>query len=217
MLKKVLLVLIFAALAANGAFSQIKMSAGVGISTTGAFGGGYETTNSSISEGYKIACSGGTAFGYFDIKYVEVSIGYYFYGTFDMEERGELKFVTPSYIVDGITLGLLGKFPLQIGSKFAVFPAVGIDYYLILSARDSYYNYYSNASDLSHLWIKVGAGFDFLFNNLIFLRATALYGIRFNSKFEDDLIAYERSDPDASVNPKLDYGIQIKLAIGFNF
>jgi len=220
MLKKSLLALFLVTLIMTGAFAQVQMSAGGGLSYTSAFDGGYKVSVPDYeSEENEMPYMGISIFGFFDIKFVELSFSYFF-GEINFKKTGPQKGNSVDFNIVSYNIGLLGKYPVQLGEKFTIFPAVGFEGYIVESARSGSVSI-SDALDFSHLWIKFGAGFDISFNEKIFLRATALYGIRLPCKVEDDLIALEKAalaltGIKATVDPIMGHGFQVKLAVGFH-
>jgi hypothetical protein len=244
MAKKVLLVMVLAAIVAGGAFAvDFKISAGVGGFVGGDFGGGAELTANmlgiKIIEAYKTSYFGGGGYGFFDLTFAELSVGY-FYGSGQIKsELSATGIPIPStssaidYYISSLTFGLLGKLPIAISDKLIFFPALGIDYQMVLSLTDEDGNSAKNwfgqdaAGDFSALWFKAGAGIDFFFTDSIYLRFTALYGIRLTNQFEKDTEAQLNVEAallkamglDISTETKtlLGHGLTAKLAIGFCF
>lgn len=221
-MKKFIAVLVIFLCMGTAAFAQIQMSAGVGGSFTAAFDGGGEFSLMGFSGGIEFPYTGGSIYAFFDATYVEASIGLFF-GTIEMTPTGLMKeggMSKTSFKVDGLTLALLGKYPFDLGFM-TLFPAVGIEYLAITKATSGNVSY-SDAKDLSHLWIKFGVGADFSITEQIYIRGTVLYGIRLESKAEkdmNDLIQDEFSSYGVDVDweSKLGHGIQIKVAVGWKF
>jgi len=207
-MKKVIAILVIFLCAGAALSAQVQMSVGVGGSFTSAFGGGGEMTVSGLSAGFEFPYSGGGFHAFFDATYFEASIGLFF-GTLNMEGTGLVSGTSGKIMdFDGLTLGLLGKFPIDLGF-LTLFPAVGIEYLLISNGKDDNGNSLSDPDEFNHLWIKFGVGADFSITEQIFIRGTILYGIRLESSLESDI------NKIYSFDPVLGHGIQVKLAVGF--
>jgi len=57
----------------------------------------------------------------------------------------------------------MGKYPFTIGSKFILFPLLGINYRALVAMSDEDDNEINNAGDHSALWFKLGIGADIFF------------------------------------------------------
>jgi hypothetical protein len=209
MAKKNLAVLIIAALTASGVFAQgIGLSAGIGGYFGGDFGGGVEQGGEKMTMPY----FGGGGFAFFDAKYAELSFGV-FGGGGTWKMFGEDVDIS----IMNMDIALLGKFPIAVGSSLTVFPLLGIDYQVTLSAKDEDGEEMENgdgdkmAGDYSALWFKFGGGLDYAITSKLYLRFEALYGIRLANKFETDM----KDDFEADV--LLGHGLTAKLAVGYKF
>jgi serine acetyltransferase len=93
-----------------------------------------------------------------------------------------------------------------------LFPLVGIDYALGLSAKfdgnDVFANSDYSAVDMSQLWIRFGVGTDIALNEKMFLRPVVQYGIGF--AIGDDAVT---GGDDANI----DHGLTVKVGLGFRF
>ena len=213
MIKKLTLVFIMAAFVMGGAFAQFGMSAGIGAFYGTDFGSGIEATVSGVNIAFEMPHSGIGFFGFVDIGSVEVSAGYFSSkgdwavsatggGLSSSNSMGEVSFTS-------INVGLLLKYPLAMGG-FTVFPAAGIEYYYLLSAQSGSTTY-TDHEKISQLWIKAGAGLDIMMSNSMYIRATALYGIKMPNELEKELV---NKHPD--FKPRMGHGFTIKLGIGFS-
>ena len=220
MLKKSLAVSILVVLISGGAFAQF--SAGFGGTFSSAFDGGIEMSFMGINAGVELPYMGGGFYGFFDAKYAEASFGLFF-GTIDVIPTGNaasmVETIDAKIDITVFTLGLLGKFPFNLGA-LTLFPAVGVEYNAVHAAKYELpeMKVLFHPSDFSNLWLKFGGGLDFSLSEHLFLRGTFLYGIRFKSIAEDDLmylLTYEGLD--LSPNFVLGHGIQAKLALGYKF
>ena len=208
MRKKMVLALLMAALLAGGVFAQnFSLSAGGGISFAPTFSEAKHDGKN--FDAYK---KSGFDLGinvFFDATYAEVNIGLLF---------GSQKRADDDKIFNTTTLllGLVGKYPFSLNNKFVLFPFVGIDYSINLSARlngaeieDN--DYFKKADEFNALSILFGVGADFRLTYALYLRAEAGYGIVLNTRAQDD---------NVSDDSKLVYfngKIPIKLALGYRF
>jgi hypothetical protein len=198
MMKKWVIVLVFAAFAAGGAFASpsFRLSLGLGGYFTSDFGGGVEasgrTSGRTWTEKETHPYAGGGGFVFFDAHYVELAVGFFGGGgtsSYEYVAKWDSKM---SYT--GLDLNLLFKYPLGT-NKFSLFPLAGIDYRIMLSSKDKdgdpIYNIYEDAkvppANLSALWFKGGLGLNFTFTSKLFLRGEILYGVRLQNKNEDFL------------------------------
>lgn len=219
MIKKCLLIFILLGIFTGIVFAQSEsesqpkswFSIGAGGYFANDFGGGFE--NSSSSSRTVLPYTGGGFFAFFDATFAELSLGM-FAGNGDHNNG-----VSPlKRSIFGIDFGLLGKFPFHLGEKFSLFPLLGIEYHLVITAMDSagyqFQNNNVNAPlDLSALWFKAGAGIDISFNEILYLRGEVLYGIRLPSKYENDSVNSAGSGSASLIG----HGLNIKIALGYRF
>jgi len=222
MAKRGLFILILAVLVAGGVFAE--MSAGVGLTLGMNLAGVGEAKAGVYTEKiYPMMPSifNIGAFGFFDATYVETSVSFFF-GFGEATYVGETKDV----MITNLSIGLLGKFPFDIGNGMTIFPAFGVEYQIVLGVSQDDNDFFKdifryNAIDMSAFWIRFGGGLDYKLGGSIFLRGTALYGIRFNNKMESDIDILWKRDiedrDDASYNAGLKHGFVIRAAIGFSF
>jgi hypothetical protein len=124
-----------------------------------------------------------------------------------------------------LNIGLLGKYPFAIKNKLSLFPLLGIDYQICLSAKDEdgdELDFYGNkAGDLSALWFKFGVGLDVALTEKLYLSFEALMGIRPPNAFEKDMKDrfedYFTGDVDVKVDETIAGGMSAKLAVGYKF
>jgi len=208
--KKLVLVLLMVTLLAGGVFAQDKfLSAGFGLLAVPGFSelkakGGDSTKGSSFDIGANL---------FFDVKFVEFNVGLLFG---DQKSEGKKAGSTTN-----LTLGLLGKFPIGLGEAVTFFPFVGIDYNLLLAAKDAdgkdvKFEGDIKKSDYSALSLLFGIGFDFNLTDALYLRFEGGYGIVFPSKLENDIIKMLK-DMGAKDVTLTKGEIPIKLALGFRF
>jgi hypothetical protein len=192
-MKKVVLVLLMAAMAAGGLFAE-GLSWGVGLV------GDSQTLNMEISPSsiYSNRVNETAAFShiganfFLDAKFVEIKVDlllgdeYLYYGT----PNGSIWYRYPVSTTD-IVLGLVGKFPIAIGEKFELFPYAGIDYNLNISSTyngNEYSGTIPRADLMNRLAIVFGVGGDFKLNDTMFIRAEIGYGIILPNKGDKDYI-----------------------------
>jgi opacity protein-like surface antigen len=241
MAKKSLAVLIVAVLAASGVFAQTAfgISAGVGGLFVSDFGGGVDASAS--AGGYSASMKmetpnfGGGGYVFVDATYAELTVAVAGGGgTFKVTSKspGESERSQDSDMsMMNLNIGLLGKYPFAINNKLSVFPLLGIDYAICLSAKDEDGDEYEGMDgdggpgDFSALWFKFGGGLDFALTDKLYLRFEALYGIRLANKAETDMKDLaEKSfkpfkDAGGSVDAEtlLGHGLTAKLAVGYKF
>ncbi|GHV51785.1 hypothetical protein AGMMS49579_07850 [Spirochaetia bacterium] len=195
-MKKVFVILMFAAVIGTAAFAQQGLFS-AGLVVVPNFGGQTDPDlNKSTYFGFGYGA-------YFDAKYAVVNLG--------------LNSVTPYY--DGtmdptgtnyLTFGLLGKYPIAIGEKFTIAPAVGLDYQLFLNSgisRADLENTGYEASDVAEQFdnfvIKFGALADFTIIGGLYVRAGVLADLGLPHK--------DREPAD------LTFGVSIPIGIGYRF
>ena len=183
---------------------------------------------------------------FLDVTYAEIGINLAFgngHGYFDHRKLGDL---TTENSFTGLGVSVLGKYPIGIvhytlGNKplgFYVFPAIGVEYVMLLSGKSKHTtyggSYHDNdwdgeyewdgkdgnpkTSDYNALWFKGGGGFDLVVWD-IFIRAEILFGIRPPSKIASDAVKYyeNRLDVMDAYLTGLSFNIDAKLCIGYKF
>ena len=222
MAKKLFLLLVLAALVAGGAFAQLSMSGGGGLFFSTNFGGGIEERVAAAGgvPAYTIkmnmSFTGVGAYAFFDASYVEISAGflYGFAGSLNASTSLTGTFATDPIkekaTMMGINFGFLGKYPFHVAPNVVVFPAAGIEYQMFLTTTIDG-DKVSDPGESNSLWIRAGGGFDYYITKTMFIRGTALYGLRFANSWEKDMAKA------SSVDAKLGHSITIRAAIGFSF
>jgi hypothetical protein len=208
------------------------ISAGAGGFIGGDFGGGAEGSVSmggqSLSMKSEFPYFGGGGFAFLDATYAELTLGFYGGGgtrTTTQETGGSSQSTDTDMSFTYFNIGLLGKYPFAINQKLSVFPLLGIEYDICLSAKTEDGDEYEGMDgeggpgDFSALWFKLGGGLDFLFTEKIYLRFEALYGLRLASKAETDMkdMLDEKLGSDAETKTLLGHGLTAKLAVGYKF
>jgi len=222
------MVLLIAVLAAGVAFAapEFKMSAGGGGVFGTYFGGGYETTGkiggTSVSQNLEMPYTGGGGYGFFDATYAELSMGF-FMGKIKMKETmsggGYSSSSEFSANLTNLFFGLYGKYPFTLSDKLSLFPLLGLEYHICLSATGEDDSEADDPGDFSALWLKAGIGMDFSLTDSIYLRLGVLYGARFTNQFETDMWDYAKSSYDETGDSSAggQHGLTVRLAVGFKF
>ena len=169
-MKKLLVVLVLAVFVAGGAFAQINLSAGIGGNL-----GVYSVADSHPDYDFDNPdpTIGGGFFAFFDATYAMVRVGMYI----NSEEHKDPDFTTTATT---LALGLYGKFPIDLGA-FTLFPMIGFDYYVFLSADSDGEKFergdLEKDTELDLFILKFGIGADFNITDSIYIRPTLLWGI----------------------------------------
>jgi opacity protein-like surface antigen len=232
MAKKTFLLVALAVVAAAGAFAQDEaaapastgsqgrvlgglFSAGVGGYITSDFGGGMEATFPGGTMTLKMPYFGGGGFLFLDATYAELSFGFAGGGgTYTYEQTGNAG-NSGDFSFTALDIGLLGKYPFDLGSGLSVFPLLGINYRAVVAlSQDGVSS--DIAGDFSALWFKFGGGLDYAITNNIYLRGNLLYGIRIANKFENDQVDSTKG-PGVDASTRLGHGLDVKVAVGYKF
>lgn len=210
-------------LAATGVFAQYAgFSIGGGGFIGGELGGGIQITDPSGTTGtIKIPYFGGGGYIFLDIPYAEFYTGF-FGGGGKIEISGGGTSISQDMSFMSLNIGLLGKYPFNIAHNMAIFPMLGLEYQIMLSAQNSDGIQYKNPKnkespgDFSALWVKFGGGMDYFFNRNDYLRVEALYAVRFANQVENDM--KNQYTPYAKdVKTLLGNGPTIKIGFGYKF
>ena len=121
-----------------------------------------------------------------------------------------------------LTLALFFKLPINL-KVFSLFPMLGFEAYINVGAKDDgkkIDDEWFRTDLFNNAWIKAGLGADIYLTNTMYLRTIFLYGIRFNTFYEDsfknfldnDLGNYWGSDTIKSI---IGHGMDLRFAIGF--
>jgi len=205
--KKLVLVLLMATMLAGGAFAQIQLSAGGGVILAPSFSEA-KVEIMGVSDSAKSTGFHGGVNGFFDITYAEFNVALLFGNDKgDGADKGNDSTT--------LSLGVVGKYPIAIGDKMKIFPMAGINYHIILAAKNEGEEVEGDLSDNNYLGILLGVGFDFDISDSMYFRAEAGYEIGLNSKYEDDYIdLVEAFGGDVTFTKG---AVPIKLAVGFRF
>jgi hypothetical protein len=226
MAKRIFWALLLVMPAAGGAFAQAKLSAGFGgnfavsfvQTTTPAIYGDFEYSE------YSVTTSGGGFYVFFDAAYVEVDIGMLFGSQKMKTSVAGASATTDGPDVTYLTLGLYGKYPIDLGG-FTLFPMLGVQYDIGLSAKQTVggITVEANSQDLpdalNKLWIKLGVGADFNLSDAVYFRPSALYGINFGTKHENNAVKGLVKDAYGRTYAAIAFyhGLDIRVALGFKF
>ena len=249
MAKKYLFAAVLALIAAGGVCAQtvFGISGGVGGFIGGDFGGGFEDSFGTSRNAYycldakmltETPYFGGGAYAFMDLTYLEFSLGIFSgSGTMKMTAEEVMPGFEPTssedtfnYSIHNFNIGLLGKYPFRLNKGISVFPLLGIEYQITTAFKSEDSGKADDTGDMSAVWFKFGFGMDFSYTEKIYIRLSALYGIRSANKFEKDAwdeiikareeywkdifsISFDSSD----AKPLLGHGLTVKLAIGYRF
>jgi hypothetical protein len=192
-MKKVFAIMVLATVIGTAAFADGVLSAGViGVPNFGT----YTDYDDERYAGFGIG-------GYVDVKYAVLSLG----GKFvKYRERGMADDDSNIYF----TIGLLGKFPIAIGERFSIAPALGLEYQLFTSygdfkrsdAKDGLRGSdYTVVNRYDNFVLQFGALADFTITGGLYARLGVLLDVGFAHK--------QRADRK--------FGAEIPFGIGFRF
>jgi opacity protein-like surface antigen len=160
---------------------------------------------------------GGGALIAFDATFIEASMSLY-----GEKVTTEYKYGSSSTTDDDTTrtrwgLSLLGKYPFTIAKNVSVFPALGIEWDILLGAKykgdEVNFNGKYDKEDYNEFWFKLGGGIDFSLTNKIFVRGVFLYGFRPRTNVEED--TKDLYDVGSTKVTTVQHGPGFKLAIGY--
>ena len=154
------------------------------------------------------------AYGFFDAAYGEAWLGISFVNEGNISTTiGDLPTVEVRLAFTKLALGLFGKYPFHLGQTFTLFPLLGIQYDMMLSAEGTPTNVPGfDAADFNTFWFKLGAGLDFALTQKLYLRFEALFGIGLLNQFEQDMVDNLGMD-----SPGARPGGSARLAAGYKF
>jgi len=227
-MKKLVLVLVLAALVAGGAFAQIEMSAGVGGILDMSFNNGVKVEGKGYFSGYSGSDGfNNTSFGafaFFDITYAVIDVAF-LSGSWENYSTGTgyKDQYTDMGTFSQLGIGIMGKFPIDLG-VFKLFPMLGVNYNMVLSGKSPRgatwvynYDYYGKkttlSAELSQLGLLGGVGADIGITEQIFIRIEALFQLRLPMKTYSDQVKDKSEYFDSSAT--LGLGPRIKLSVGY--
>ncbi|MHB9291763.1 hypothetical protein Holit_00846 [Hollandina sp. SP2] len=216
---------VMAGTAAFGEMPEFKISAGGG----GFVSGDFSTWN--VDEDvpgalnrYNAAALGIGPFVFFDLTYLELSVGLAVGKIENSSSESDLA-ANPNFPAETISLhgGAYLKYPFKISTMFSLFPLAGIDYNLYLHSkkddgRDAKFPVSADTQNadameaLSALSFKLGAGLDTHFTGHLFLRTELLYGIKLPGNMDTYL-----QDVRQNIDWTLQHGGDFKIALGYRF
>jgi hypothetical protein len=207
MAKKWFSVLVLAAIVAGGAFAapELKLSAGANADFMALFGstemGGSTSKTNTIGGGFAV---------FFDATYAEIGLGMDFANQKDPDDSGDGTDMTY------FSISLLGKYPIALSEKLALFPLLGFDWNIFMGGKhgDSDIKPSDLEGDMEGMYdaflIDLGVGVDFALTDALYLRGSFLYGFKLNSKIEQKYV----DDADAKVFTS---GPTLKVGVGYKF
>jgi hypothetical protein len=157
---------------------------------------------------------------FFDATYAEVFAGYCAGGGKWASGNASDTRTLPQLQRSVLNLGVFVKYPFTAGNLTA-FPLAGIDYDHPLSGSLEFASGLAGdtevkVGDLSALWVKLGAGFDFSIGSSAYLRVSMLYGLRTSNALEKNYVNAVKNDlghHDAETNPG--HGFAVRAGVGF--
>jgi len=194
-----------------------------------------EKTTDAMRQGLfdtKDLTSGGGIYGFFDATYAEAAAALIFNTAAQTVAIPNLPDVSPSmrgdethtYKYTQLNLSLMLKYPFSLGTKWKLFPLVGVDGQIALGDYDDNQKEdFQKVANMGYpmpnpgdfwnsLWIKLGAGADFAVFGNLFMRGEVLYGFKLNSKYENDMAEYWKEDIRGVAN-----GLTVRLGLGYAF
>jgi opacity protein-like surface antigen len=230
-MKRVVLLLLAVVCVSVTAFAEapeFKLSAGGGALFGSSFSyWGVDDESLGDLNRYDTTFTGGGFYGFFDATYAKLNVEL-LYGKIGLDNPSALSPDDPASTYS-LRFGLYGKYPFAVHKMITIFPMVGAEYELALSAgktegkrtmhfRDITFPVSDDKQDakateaLSTAWFKAGVGVDQHITDHLFMRLELLYGIRLNNKSEQYLLD---NRPDASF--VIGHGGDFKLALGYQF
>jgi hypothetical protein len=220
-MKKIISVLVLSVMVSGGAFAlDLAFGGGLLLDISGNNGVKGKFGSYSMYEGIRNTSFG--VYGFFDITYVEFSL-YSAFGSLTNVYKSNIPGDSSGYAKWGnatqFGFGVLGKYPIKLG-KIILFPALGVDYNLVLSFKDTYGTKATDATEyLSQFGFLGGAGLDIGFGDHIFLRATGLFHLRLPNKLSKELRDALKLGYTSFMDWKttLGAGVRFNVAIGYKF
>ena len=186
-MKKCISIVALLALIATGAFAQSSMFS-VG-------GGAYFDLGILTPDGADDNQMGVGGYGFFDLTYAEIDVGFGYYRLLDAEVYGA-----------DLNFAVLGKYPINMGS-FTLFPLLGVKLDIPLTqSYDGEKNDDYEVADNMRLGFQVGIGFDFPLSESLFIRPSVLFNLNLFAPGEDPF-----DDTLYSVGP------MVKVGVGYKF
>jgi len=201
--------------------STFRMSIGAGGIFAANFGGGIVWTDTPV-ELLTMPYMGGGGYLFLDVVYAEIFVGYFTGGGKWESGNASDSIALPELPRSFVNVGLLAKLPIVAGSV-TLFPLLGIDYDIPVAGELKPVSGLAGdvdfkADDLAALWVKFGLGLDVDLSSSVYLRISALYGLRTSNAYEDNIVKLlknESGHDDAETN--LGHGLSAKAGVGFKF
>jgi hypothetical protein len=232
-MKKVLVILTLIGCVGASLYAQEGFfSVGGGAFFGSDFGGGFKSSGMLYGQPDDVTVTtpyiGGGAFLFFDATIAELSTGILFGGGKSTQTKKSPS-VYSSEMDSSYTnlyIGVLVKYPFAINDRISLFPLLGVDYQITLSAEDidkkndgsgsGGMDWGTESKGFSALWFRGGGGADFAITDTLFLRGEILYGIRLANKNENDVNDWNDSiGLDSEI--LLGHGLTVKFALGYKF
>ena len=181
--------------AQDGGSSLFSVGGGLalmpGFQTVKPKGGGSAQDTSEFGAGVNV---------FFDAKYAEVNMDLIF---------ANAKETTADKGIDSTNLliGIVGKYPISLAERFALFPFVGIDYRIALGASYDGEKVDKAGDAFKALSLLLGVGVDYDITSALYFRGEVGFGFTFNTKNENDM----KDMIDSNSHLK----IPVKLAVGY--
>lgn len=171
------------------------------------------------------------AFVFADARFVEFSLGFLVGNRVESLEwrgvpvlgNGVMRLLDESFFA--FNIGLLGKFPIDLGERVSIFPLLGFGLIALgSSSPDGVADQGNNLIDGAvEGWspneiafrLQFGAGADFDLGSRLFLRTSLLAFYRFASSEENDLASFLDAIPGISASSSGRWGANLRLALGF--
>ena len=210
-MKKIISVLVLFAVVTAGAFA-IDLSVGAGALFDLSANNGVKGDVMGFDYVAKITNTSFGGFVFLDATYAALDVSFAYGSTSGSVEVAGVK-VSTSDMDFGLTqlgIGLTGKYPIDLGN-FVIFPLLGINYNVVLSAKNDDGDKADDPGDMSQFGILAGVGADFDINESLYFRATAAFQLRFANKLMKDMADEMEADTTLGMGPR------ITLALGYRF
>jgi hypothetical protein len=191
-----------------------------------------------FSAGLNSNISGIGAFAFVDATFIELSLGFFRawgyerFSTGFHEPTGLLSFnqnIEGGSYLYGLDIGIMLKYPFFIGQRqrFSIAPLLGVNFRTVLNRVIS--EYFRELRDIegggnfNTVQFRLGLGSDIFFSDNLFLRTSLTAGIGPAARGYSDLVndfnetAESLGIPAASASTNPNYGLDLKIAVGFRF
>jgi hypothetical protein len=116
-----------------------------------------------------------------------------------------------------VEIRLIGKWPIPLRNRFAIFPLFGVDFKIALARDPSLEGGGDSPFEmLSNVWFNWGWGADFALTERIYLRPELLYGLGTNSKLQRDEID-DANRTTKMIDNIINHGLDVRLVVGNRF